>query len=442
MATQTEASDYLRAALDAASVVRGISASTPCRKVAAVGVIGAGTMGSGIAMVFANAELPVTLIEKDADGLARGLSRIDDVYERARTKGTLPEPELTARRARITGCTDLAKLRDADLIVEAVFEDMAVKSGFFTQLDKIAKPGAILASNTSALDIDAIAAVTSRPQDIIGLHFFSPAHVMRLLEIVRGAKTDPSVLATAVTLARAIGKVGVVVGVCDGFCANRMLYPYLRQADCLMEGGALPQDIDRALTAFGFAMGPCAMLDMAGHDVAHFVRQRQLKSWPANMRYSRLADLLCERGRFGSKVGAGWYQYPSGPRSAQREPDVEAMIVEESRRLSITRRAISDEEIITRCLYQLVNEGAHLLAEGIVERPSDIDLCYVHGIGFPAAKGGPMYWADSIGLDRIHEAIVALHKQHDDNWAPAPLLGELARSGRRFADLNAAAVMA
>ena len=330
MATQTEASDYLRAALDAASVVRGISASTPRRKVAAVGVIGAGTMGSGIAMVFANAELPVTLIEKDADGLARGLSRIDDVYERARTKGTLPEPELTARRARITGCTDFAKLRDADLIVEAVFEDMAVKSDVFVQLDKIAKPGAILASNTSALDIDAIAAVTSRPQDIIGLHFFSPAHVMRLLEIVRGAKTDPSVLATAVTLARAIGKVGVVVGVCDGFCANRMLYPYLRQADCLMEEGALPQDIDRALTAFGFAMGPCAMLDMAGHDVAHFVRQRQLKSWPANMRYSRLADILCERGRFGSKVGAGWYQYPSGPRSAQRDPDVEAMIVEES----------------------------------------------------------------------------------------------------------------
>ena len=230
----------------------------------------------------------------------------------------------------VNGCTDFAKLRDADLIVEAVFEDMAVKSDVFVQLDKIAKPGAILASNTSALDIDAIAAVTSRPQDVIGLHFFSPAHVMRLLEIVRGAKTEPSVLATAVTLARAIGKVGVVVGVCDGFCANRMLYPYLRQADCLMEEGALPQDIDRALTAFGFAMGPCAMLDMAGQDVAHFVRQRQLKTWPANMRYSRLADILCERRRFGSKSGAGWYQYPSGPRSAQPDPDVEAMIVEES----------------------------------------------------------------------------------------------------------------
>ena len=307
-----------------------------------------------------------------------------------------------------------------------------------TQLDNITKTGAILASNTSALDIDAIAAVTSRPQDVIGLHFFSPAHVMRLLEIVRGAKTDPSVLATAVTLAPALGKVGVVVGVCDGFCANRMLYPYLRQADCLMEEGALPQDIDRVLTSFGFAMGPCAMLDMAGQDVARFVRQRQLKTWPANMRYSRLADLLCERGRLGSKARAGWYQYRAGPRSAQPDPEVDAMIVEESRRLGITRRPILDEEILTRCLYQLVNEGARLLAEGVVERPSDIDLCYVHGMGFPAAKGGPMHWADSVGLARIHEAIVALHKQHDDNWAPAPLLGELARSGRRFADLDAA----
>jgi 3-hydroxyacyl-CoA dehydrogenase len=439
---EREAGDYLREALEAASGVGRIAASMSRRNIAAVGVVGAGTMGSGIAMVFANAGLPVTLVEKDVGGLARGLSRIDEVHERARAKGTLPEAELMARRVRIAGSTDLANLRDVDLIVEAVFEDMAVKRDVFAQLDKIAKPGAILASNTSALDLDAIAAVTSRPQDVIGLHFFSPAHVMRLLEIVRGAKTDPPVLATAVTLARAIGKVGVVVGVCDGFCANRMLYPYLRQADCLMEEGALPQDIDRALTAFGFAMGPCAMLDMAGHDVAHFVRQRQLKTWPANMRYSRLADLLCERGRFGGKAGAGWYRYPSGPRSAQPDPDVEAMIVEESRRLGIARRPISDEEILTRCLYQLVNEGARLLAEGIVERPGDIDLCYVHGMGFPAAKGGPMYWADSIGLDHIHQTIVAFHKQHDDNWAPAPLIGELARSGRRFADLNAAAVIA
>lgn len=442
MTTQREGDEFLRTALQAASVVRGIGASTPRRGIAAVGVIGAGTMGSGIAMVFANAGLPVTLVERDADGLARGLSRIDEVYERARAKGTLTEAEQTARRARITGYTDLSELDAADLIIEAVFEDMAVKSDVFAQLDRIAKPGAMLASNTSALDVNAIAAVTSRPQDVLGLHFFSPAHVMRLLEIVRGAKTDPSVLATAVTLAPAIGKVGIVVGVCDGFCANRMLYPYLRQADCLIEEGALPQDIDRVLTSFGFAMGPCAMLDMAGQDVARFVRQRQLKTWPANMRYSRLADLLCEHGRFGSKAGAGWYQYPAGPRSAQPDPDVEAMILEEARRLGIARRSISDEEIASRCLYQLVNEGARLLDEGIVERPSDVDLCYVYGMGFPAAKGGPMHWADGVGLARIHEAIVALHQQHDDNWAPAPLLGELARSGRRFADLNAAGVVA
>jgi 3-hydroxyacyl-CoA dehydrogenase len=438
MTAQDDASAYLATALAASSELRGVDSAIPRRGITTVGVVGAGTMGSGIAMVFANAGLPVTLVEKDAEGLARGIGRIDDVYERARAKNTLPHEELAARRQRILGSTDLAALGDADLIVEAVFEDMAIKSGIFTRLDKIARPGAILASNTSALDVDAIAATTSRPQDVIGLHFFSPAHVMRLLEIVRGAKTDPSVLATAVTLARAIGKVGVVVGVCDGFCANRMLYPYLRQADCLMEEGALPQDIDRALTSFGFAMGPCAMLDMAGQDVARFVRERQLKTWPANMRYSRLADLLCERRRFGSKTGAGWYRYPSGPRSAQPDPEVEAMIAEESQRLGIARRAIADEEIVTRCLYQLVNEGARLLAEGIVERPSDIDLCYVHGMGFPAAKGGPMHWADSIGLKHIHETIVALHKQHDDNWAPAPLLGELVRSGRRFADLDAA----
>jgi 3-hydroxyacyl-CoA dehydrogenase len=438
MTTQSDATAYLTAALTASADVRGAGSSTPRRSVKTVGVIGAGTMGSGIAMVFANAGLPVTLVEKDAQGLARGLSRIDEVYERARAKSTLSPEELTARRQRIAGSADLAALGEADLIVEAVFEDMAVKSDVFAQLDRIAKSGAILASNTSALDVDAIAAVTSRPQDVIGLHFFSPAHVMRLLEIVRGAKTDPSVLATAVTLAQATGKVGVVVGVCDGFCANRMLYPYLRQADCLIEEGALPQDIDRALTSFGFAMGPCAMLDMAGQDVARFVRQRQLKTWPENMRYSRLADFLCERGRFGSKVGAGWYRYPSGPRSAQPDPEVETMIAEESQRLGIARRSVADEEIVTRCLYQLVNEGARLLAEGIVERPSDIDLCYVHGMGFPAAKGGPMHWADGVGLKHIHETIVALHKQHDDNWAPAPLLGELARSGRRFADLDAA----
>ncbi|MDO8878218.1 MAG: 3-hydroxyacyl-CoA dehydrogenase NAD-binding domain-containing protein [Pseudolabrys sp.] len=433
---ESDAATHLARAQEAASHVPGIDAATPRRPVTRVGVVGAGTMGSGIAMVFANAGLAVTLVEKDGEALGRGLGRIRDVYQRAQTKGTLSDAEAATRLARIEGETDFAALATADLIIDAAFEDMAVKTDIFTRLDRIAKPGAILATNTSALDVDAIAAVTSRPQDVLGLHFFSPAHVMRLLEIVRGAKTDASTLATAVALARDVGKVGVTVGVCDGFCANRMLYPYLRQADCLMEEGALPQDIDRVLTAFGLAMGPCAMLDMAGQDVAWFVRQRQLKTWPKDMRYSRLADLLVERGRLGSKTNAGWYSYPSGPRSAQPDPDVEAMIVAESNRLGIVRRPISDEEVLTRCLYALVNEGARLLGEGIVTRPGDIDLCYVYGMGFPAARGGPMHWADSVGLARVHAAVVELHARHDQNWTPAPLLAELAASGRSFADLD------
>ena len=438
MAAEWDAATYLKRAGEAASHVAGIDKATPLRSIESVGVIGAGTMGSGIAMVFANAGFAVTLVERDEAALSKGLARIREVYERARAKGTLSDAELAARQDRIVGATDLSALGQADLVVEAVFEDMAVKSDIFTRLDRIAKSGAILATNTSALDVDAIAAVTKRPQDVVGLHFFSPAHVMRLLEIVRGAKTDASVLATVVALAARIGKVGVTVGVCDGFCANRMLYPYLRQVDCLMEEGALPQDIDRVLTGFGLAMGPCAMLDMAGQDVAWFVRQRQLKNWPANMRYSRLADLLYERGRLGSKSGAGWYRYPSGPRSAEPDPEVETMIVEEAKRLGITRRAIGDDEIIQRTLYALVNEGARLLGEGIVERASDIDLCYIYGMGFPAARGGPMAWADSVGIERINDAVMALHAAHDDNWAPAPLLATLAQSGRSFADLDKA----
>ncbi|HWK94804.1 MAG TPA: 3-hydroxyacyl-CoA dehydrogenase NAD-binding domain-containing protein [Pseudolabrys sp.] len=436
MTSGWDAAAYLKQAEQAASRVAGVDAKTPLRPIESVGVIGAGTMGSGIAMVFANAGFAATLVERDEAALAKGLARIREVYYRARAKGSLPEAELTARQDRIAGATDLSALGQADLIVEAVFEDMGVKSDIFTRLDRIAKPGAILATNTSALDVDAIAAVTKRPQDVVGLHFFSPAHVMRLLEIVRGVKTDASVLATVIALAKRIGKVGVTVGVCDGFCANRMLYPYLRQVDLLMEEGALPQDIDRMLTGFGLAMGPCAMLDMAGQDVAWFVRQRQLKNWPANMRYSRLADLLYERGRLGSKTGAGWYRYPSGPRSAEPDPEVETMIAEESKRLGITRRAIGDDEILARTLYALVNEGARLLGEGIVERASDIDLCYVYGMGFPAARGGPMAWADSVGIGRIHDAVLALHAKYDDNWAPAPLLGELAQSGRNFADCD------
>jgi 3-hydroxyacyl-CoA dehydrogenase len=427
---------YLFFAERAAGDIAGVDRSTPTRAISSIGVVGAGTMGGGIAIVFANAGLPVTIVERDADALARGLGRIRDLFERARQKGTITQAEFERRQKLISGETDLNALRGADLIVEAVFESQDVKAQVFTALDRIARPGAILATNTSALDVNAIAAVTARPQDVVGLHFFSPAHVMRLLEIVRGVKTDPGVLATVMRLAKSIGKTAVVVGVCDGFCANRMLYPYLRQVDFLMEEGALPQDIDRVLTKFGLAMGPCAMLDMAGQDVAWAVRQCQLRNWPANMRYSRLSDMLYERGRLGSKSGAGWYRYKPGARGGEPDPEVEALIRAESQRLGIARRAIGDDEILTRCLYALVNEGARVAAEGIVERPSDIDLCYVHGMGFPAARGGPMWWADTVGLDRIYREICALEQEYDANWTPAPLLAELARSGRRFADLN------
>lgn len=434
--TPSHALRHLFFAERAAGSVRGVDKTTARRQVERVGVIGAGTMGGGIAMAFANAGFPVTIVEKDTEGLVRGLNRIRSVYEKDAARCG-ESSEVTAKKINgIKGATDLKDLAPVDLLVEAVFENMDVKLGVFSELDKIAKPGAILATNTSALDVNVIAQATTRPSDVVGLHFFSPAHVMKLLEIVRGTATSPDVLATATNLGRKIGKVPVVVGVGFGFCANRVLYPYLRQADFLMEEGALPHDIDRALTSFGMAMGPCAMIDMAGQDVAFHVRQDQLKDWPEGMRYSRLADLLVEKKRYGSKSGAGWYTYPAGVRKGERDSEVEAMITEESRYLGIARRDISDEEIVARCMYALVNEGARVVEEGIVERPSDVDLCYVHGMGFPAARGGPMFWADTIGLDKVYRDILTLRSEHDMNWEPALLLKELAESGKSFADLN------
>jgi 3-hydroxyacyl-CoA dehydrogenase len=420
----------------AAGSIRGVDKTTARRSVNHVGVIGAGTMGSGIAMAFANANIPVTIVEKDKGGLKRGLARIRGVYEKAAAKRGEPLEAAAENTDRIKGVTDIGALNAADLIVEAVFENMDVKLDVFAELDKVAKPGAILATNTSALDVNQIAQATKRPGDVVGMHFFSPANIMKLLEVVRGEETAADVLATATQIGRKIGKVPVVVGVGFGFCANRVLYPYLRQADFLMEEGALPHDIDRALMSFGMAMGPCAMIDMAGQDVAYHVRQDQRKDWPEGMRYSRLADLLVEKKRYGTKSGAGWYTYPAGARKGERDPEIEAMIAEESKRLGIVRRDISDEEIVSRCMYALVNEGAHVVEEGIVERPSDVDLCYVYGMGFPAAKGGPMFWADTIGLDQVYRDIAELRSKHDMNWAPAPLLNKLAESGRSFADLN------
>lgn len=430
--TTSRALRHLFIAERAAAGTPGIGKGTRTRPVEAVGVIGAGTMGAGIAMVFANAGLPVTLIERDAAGLERGLMRIRDVYDRAVAKGDLTAEAAQRRLQQITGKTEIAALSKADLVIEAAFEEMQVKLAIFGELDKVAKRGAILATNTSALDVDIIAAATSRPADVVGLHFFSPAHVMRLLEIVRARETAPDVLATVIRLARKTGKTPVVVGVCDGFLANRLLYPYLRQADLMLEEGALPEQIDGALNAFGLAMGPCAMLDMAGQDVAWQVRQRQLKDWDPARRYSRLADLLVEQGRLGSKTGAGWYRY-SG-RQKEADPVIEAMILQESDRLGVTRRAISEKEIVKRALYAIVNEGAFALADGTVQRASDIDVAYTQGMGFPAARGGPMFWADTVGLAAIYADILSFGAGGDANWRPAPLLKELAESGRSFAD--------
>jgi 3-hydroxyacyl-CoA dehydrogenase len=418
----------------AAAETPGVGKGTELRPLETVGVIGAGTMGAGIAMVFANAGLPVTLIERDAAALGRGLDRIRDIYDRAVGKGDLTAEAVQGRLDRITGKTEIQALSEADLIVEAAFEEMQVKLAIFEELDRVAKRGAILATNTSALDVDVIAAATSRPADVVGLHFFSPAHVMRLLEIVRARKTAPEVLATVIRLARKVGKTPVVVGVCDGFLANRLLYPYLRQADLMLEEGALPEQIDRALNAFGLAMGPCAMLDMAGQDVAWHVRQRQLADWEPARRYSRLADLLVEQGRLGSKAGAGWYRYSGRQKVA--DPAVEAMILRESERLGVTRRTISDGEIVKRALYAIVNEGAFALADGTVQRASDIDVAYTQGMGFPAARGGPMFWADTVGLKAIYADIQAFGANGDANWRPAPLLKELAESGRSFGDYD------
>lgn len=430
--TTSRALRHLFFAERAAAETPGVGRDTGTRAVATVGVIGAGTMGAGIAMVFANAGLPVTLIERDMPGLERGMNRIREVYDRAVAKGELTADAARGRMERITGRMEMSALAEADLIIEAAFEEMQVKLAIFAEVDRVARRGAILATNTSALDVDAIAAATSRPADVVGLHFFSPAHVMRLLEIVRARETSPEVLATVIRLARKVGKTPVVVGVCDGFLANRLLYPYLRQADLMLEEGALPEQIDRALNAFGLAMGPCAMLDMAGQDVAWHVRQRQLKDWESARRYSRLADLLVEQGRLGSKTGAGWYRYAG--RQKEADPAVEAMILQEAARLGIERRVISDEEIVKRALYAIINEGAFALADRTVQRASDIDVAYTQGMGFPAARGGPMFWADTVGLEAICKDILAFGADGDANWRLAPLLKELAETGRNFAD--------
>ncbi|WP_348688462.1 3-hydroxyacyl-CoA dehydrogenase NAD-binding domain-containing protein [Acidovorax soli] len=417
----------------AAAKVPGLPEGTVLRPIARVGVIGAGTMGGGITMNFLNAGIPVVLLEMKQEALDRGLATIRKNYENSMKKGKLKPEQVEQRMGLITPTLEYAALKDADLIVEAVFEEMGVKEAVFRQLDAVAKPGAILASNTSYLDIDRIATFTRRPQDVIGLHFFSPANVMRLLEIVRGAQTAPDVLATSLQLAKQIKKVAVVSGVCDGFIGNRMLARYGAAAQGLINAGALPQQIDGALQKFGLAMGPFRMGDLAGLDIGWATRKR--KAAEAGMEMKPIvADKLCEAGRFGQKTGAGWYRYEAGNRTPLPDSVTEQLIADYRAAHGITPRKISDEEIVERCIFALVNEGARILEEGIAARASDIDLVYLNGYGFPLHRGGPMLYADTVGLPQVVRSLrrFAAEPGADASWQPAPLLVRLAEEGRSF----------
>jgi 3-hydroxyacyl-CoA dehydrogenase len=417
----------------AASKIPDVPSDTPVRPIREVGVIGAGTMGGGIAMNFINAGLPVVLIETTQQALDRGLATIRKNYESNVRKGKLTAEQLEARMKLIQPSLSYDDLKSADLIIEAVFEELSVKEQVFQKIDAIAKPGAILASNTSTLDLNKIAAFTSRPQDVVGLHFFSPANVMKLLEVVRGAQTSKDVLATVMALAKKIRKTAVVSGVCDGFIGNRMVEQYVRQALSLLEEGGLPAQIDQAAEQFGFAMGPFRMSDLAGNDIGWAIRKRRSVEHPEIV-YSKIADRLCESGRFGQKTGGGWYDYKPGERAALPSASVDEMIVGYSKETGVTRRAINDQEIVERLVFALVNEGAKILEEGIASKASDIDMVYLTGYGFPLFRGGPMLYADTVGLLRVQDAIERYAAATGDGfWAqPAPLLTRLAKEGRGF----------
>jgi 3-hydroxyacyl-CoA dehydrogenase len=418
----------------ATSKIPDVPADTPQREIKTLGVIGAGTMGGGITMNFLNAGIPVTMLEMKQEAIDRGVATIRKNYESQVKRGKLKQDKYEQRMSLLKTTLDYNDLKDADMVIEAVFEEMGVKQKVFEKLDQVMKPGAILASNTSTLDVDKIASFTKRPQDVVGLHFFSPANVMKLLEVVRGAKTGKDVMATVMTVGKKIKKTAVVSGVCDGFIGNRMIEQYSRQAGFMLDEGATPQQVDRAIEKFGFAMGPFRMGDLAGNDIGWAIRKRRAQERP-NMLYSRTADKLCELGRFGQKTGAGWYDYKEGKRDAIPSKLVEDMIVEHRKSLGITPRKISDEEIVQRLVFALVNEGARILEDGIASRASDIDMVYLTGYGFPIYRGGPMMYADQVGLFNVVQAMKRFQKNpHDDAkfWEPAPLLARLAAEGKTF----------
>lgn len=418
----------------ATTKIPDVPADTPVREVKKLAVIGAGTMGGGIAMNFLNAGIPVVMLEMKQEALDRGVATIRKNYEAQVKKGKLKQDKYEQRMALLSTTLKYDDLKDADMVIEAVFEDMGVKEQVFKTLDEVMKPGAILASNTSTLDVNKIASFTKRPQDVIGTHFFSPANVMKLLEVVRGEKTAKDVLATVMQLGKKIKKTCVVSGVCDGFIGNRMIEQYSRQAGFLLEEGCTPAQVDKAVEKFGFAMGPFRMGDLAGNDVGWYIRKRRYLEKP-NLRYSKTADLLCELGRFGQKTGAGWYDYVPGKRDAIPSKLVEEMIAKHRTELGLTPRKISDEEIVQRLVFALVNEGARLVEEGIALRASDIDMVYLTGYGFPLFRGGPMCYADTVGLFNVVQAMKRFAKNPNDDakfWEPAPLLAKLAAEGKTF----------
>jgi 3-hydroxyacyl-CoA dehydrogenase len=424
---QSRAQRHIFFAEREAAKVLGVPENTKPRPIASAAVIGAGTMGGGIAMCFANAGIPVTIVETGRDLLQKGLDRVAANYRATVSRGGLTADEMERRIGLITGITELDAVGSADAVIEAVFEEMDLKKRVFSDLDRFAKPNALLASNTSTLDVDEIARATKRPQDVLGTHFFSPANVMRLLEIVRGAATAPDALATAVALGRRIGKVPVTVGVCYGFVGNRMLARRSFEAERLLLEGALPQEVDAAVTGFGFPMGPFAMADMAGLDVGWRIRKGRGER-------NEIEDALCEAGHYGQKTGKGYFRYDAGSRTPMPDPEVENIILETSSRLGINLRPISEEEIVERMIFPMINEGARILDEGIAARPSDIDVIWVYGYGWPVWRGGPMYYADRLGLVHIRDRLTFYaDRSRDETLQPAPLLQRLAAEGRGFA---------
>jgi 3-hydroxyacyl-CoA dehydrogenase len=428
---------YFFAEREAAKVL-DVPSDTPQREIKTGGIIGAGTMGGGIAMNFANAGVPVTMLETSQEALDRGLKTIRTNYENTAKRGGMKAEDVDKRMALIKPTLDYNDLKDVDLVIEAVFETMEVKETVFKKLDEVTKPGTILATNTSGLDVNQIASYTKRPGDVIGMHFFSPANVMKLLENVRGKATEKDVIATVMSFSKKIGKIPVLVGVCEGFVGNRMLRMRGVQSAYMMEEGALPQQIDKVIYDYGFPMGPFAMSDLAGNDVGWRIRQGKKEKEKRNVRYTGyVADAICELGRFGQKTGAGYYKYNLPDRTPIPDPEVEKIIEETSKKLGITRRAISDQEILERALYPMVNEGAKILEEGMAQRALDIDVIWVNGYGWPVYRGGPMWWADNVvGLKTIHDALLKYRDASGDPfWEPAPLLKKLVQEGKKFSSV-------